>query len=215
MNGATCSDSTSTKMLPDVYACTCVAGYSGAICETDLDECASTPCLNGATCTQGVASYTCTCAAGYSDVPVGTCFSELDECSSSPCLNGGTCFDHAFAYSCVCARGYAGYNCEVNPNECASSPCMNGGTCTDMVNAYECTCGAGWSGGHCELEVDSCSYAENDCDALRAECVHVGAGAHECVCHKGYETSNGGKTCVTIEECKSSPCMNGGSCVDG
>jgi Notch-like protein len=112
-----------------------VSGYTGSICETDIDECASTPCLNGGTCTQGVASYTCTCAAGFADVPVGTCFSELDECSSSPCLNGGTCFDHTFAYSCVCAKGYAGYNCEVNPNECASSPCMNGTTCTDRLNA--------------------------------------------------------------------------------
>jgi hypothetical protein len=60
------------------------------------------------------------------------------------------------------------------------------------VNAYECTCGAGWSGGHCELEVDSCKRAENDCDLLRAKCVPVGAGKHECVCHAGYETSNGG-----------------------
>ena len=54
MNGATCSDSTNVaSIMADLYTCTCVAGYSGAICETDLDECASTPCLHGATCTQG------------------------------------------------------------------------------------------------------------------------------------------------------------------
>ncbi len=31
----------------------------------DIDECASNPCLNGATCTDAVNSYTCTCVAGY------------------------------------------------------------------------------------------------------------------------------------------------------
>jgi len=56
-----------------------------------------------------------------------------------------------------------------------------------------------WSGGHCELEVDPCPRGENDCDALRAECIHVGAGTHECICHAGYESSDGGKSCTTIQ----------------
>ena len=43
----------------------------------------------------------------------------------------------------------------------------------------------------------------------------MGAGSHECVCHAGYETADGGKTCTTIQECASSPCMNGSTCVDG
>ena len=32
---------------------------------TDIDECASNPCLNGATCTQSLNLYTCSCATGY------------------------------------------------------------------------------------------------------------------------------------------------------
>ena len=31
----------------------------------DTDECASSPCRNGATCTDAVNSYTCRCVAGY------------------------------------------------------------------------------------------------------------------------------------------------------
>jgi len=92
---------------------------------------------------------------------------------------------------------------------------MNGGTCTDMVDAYECTCSAGWAGGHCELEVDPCPRQENDCDKKKAQCYHVGSGVHECRCNPGYETQDGAKTCTNIQECTSSPCMNGSTCMDG
>jgi len=46
------------KIVAASYRCHCPAGYTGYNCETDIDECASTPCLHGATCTQGVYSYT-------------------------------------------------------------------------------------------------------------------------------------------------------------
>ena len=32
---------------------------------SDIDECASRPCMNDATCVDGVDSYSCTCLAGY------------------------------------------------------------------------------------------------------------------------------------------------------
>jgi len=72
-----------------------------------------------------------------------------------------------------------------------------------------------WAGAQCTIEVDSCGRSENDCDKKRSTCQHVGAGVHECLCHVGYETKNGGKLCTTIQECLSSPCMNGGNCIDG
>ena len=31
----------------------------------DINECSSSPCSNGATCTDAVNSYTCACVAGY------------------------------------------------------------------------------------------------------------------------------------------------------
>ena len=34
----------------------------------DVDECSSSPCLNGATCTDGINHYNCTCVAGYEGV---------------------------------------------------------------------------------------------------------------------------------------------------
>ena len=62
---------------------------------------------------------------------------------------------------------------------------------------------------------DTNRSGENNCDAERAECFHVGPRKHECVCHSGYETNNGGLNCTNIEECASSPCMNGSTCTDG
>ena len=39
--------------------------YDFAVCVLDIDECASSPCRNGATCTDAVNSYMCRCVAGY------------------------------------------------------------------------------------------------------------------------------------------------------
>ena len=34
-------------------------------CCSDIDDCTPDPCMNGATCVNGVDSFNCTCAAGY------------------------------------------------------------------------------------------------------------------------------------------------------
>lgn len=36
------------------FNCTCSDGWAGEICDVDIDECASMPCLNGANCTDEV-----------------------------------------------------------------------------------------------------------------------------------------------------------------
>ena len=33
----------------------------------DINECSSSPCMNGATCNDAVNSYTCACVAGYTE----------------------------------------------------------------------------------------------------------------------------------------------------
>ncbi|ELK18255.1 Aggrecan core protein [Pteropus alecto] len=45
--------------------CLCPPGYPGEHCDIDLDECLSSPCLNGATCVDAIDSFTCLCLPSY------------------------------------------------------------------------------------------------------------------------------------------------------
>ena len=42
-----------------VALCVCAIGYTGQLCDTDVDECLENPCLNGATCLNLNGSFEC------------------------------------------------------------------------------------------------------------------------------------------------------------
>src|SRR6185312_3144266 len=48
-----CSDSTNH------FVCQCPVGYSGAQCQTEINECASVPCGSGGSCSDLVGGFTC------------------------------------------------------------------------------------------------------------------------------------------------------------
>ena len=47
------------------YNCTCVSGFVGLHCETELDECLPGPCENNGTCIDQVDGYSCICGAEF------------------------------------------------------------------------------------------------------------------------------------------------------
>ena len=104
-------------------------GYNGTTCENDINECESSPCQNGGTCSQSrIGEFSCQCALGFTGQ---TCSTDINECSPDPCQNGGTCSQPLPGqFSCECQDGYNGTTCENDINECESSPCQNGGTCS-------------------------------------------------------------------------------------
>ena len=152
------------------YVCNCSAGWSGAECQTDIDECVSVPCANGGQCIESnssamgtvsvaVGSFMCNCSSGWSG---STCTVDVDECASLPCANGGTCSDGVDNFTCTCAVGFSMSMCQQDVDECASMPCGNGGICSESSNssiglvvaagAYVCNCSVGWEGANCAVD---------------------------------------------------------------
>lgn len=95
--------------------CRCQAGFTGANCQVNIDDCASSPCQNAGTCQDGVNDYTCSCTLGYTGK---NCTVRSDACGARPCQNGGTCFTHFTGPVCQCPKGFMGPSCEftLQPN---------------------------------------------------------------------------------------------------
>src|SRR5690606_22053420 len=115
----------------DGFVCLCPAGFTGDRCETDIDECATNPCANGGTCTDGVAPLTCTCAAGYTGA---TCEVNEDDCAEEPCLYGGVCIDRVAGFQCLCSAPFEGARCEIRPRIAHT---FGGGLRPEVANARE------------------------------------------------------------------------------
>lgn len=122
-------------------------------CETNIDECESDPCQNGATCVDQVASYNCQCAPGFRG---SECAEEIDECLElDACANGATCEDRIADYLCTCTSDFGGRNCSVLLTGCDVNDCQNGATCNPYYieesdeHLYTCECAAGFTSELC------------------------------------------------------------------
>ncbi len=86
--------------LQTSFQCTCKPGYSGVLCQTEINECASAPCLNGGTCVDSINRWNCTCTSAWSGV---ICQTDVNECATQ---NGGcnllsTCYNSIGSYNCT------------------------------------------------------------------------------------------------------------------
>lgn len=90
------------------FNCSCSAGWEGKLCETEINECSSGPCLYG-TCKDLLADYQCSCDPGYTGKD---CQEEVDNCLEFNCVNGGTCVETEGTHTCSCPPGYIGKRCQ-------------------------------------------------------------------------------------------------------
>uniref|UniRef100_A0A8C9EV35 Crumbs cell polarity complex component 2 n=1 Tax=Pavo cristatus TaxID=9049 RepID=A0A8C9EV35_PAVCR len=135
-----CSNAGICKDLFNSFSCACSAGWEGLLCESNIDDCQSSPCVHG-NCTDRLADFECECFRGY----IGKkCDINVDDCVRHQCQNGATCVDGVYGYSCRCPAQYSGPRCEW-------VPCLNGGTCQDSENKFKCLCSASYTGERCDI----------------------------------------------------------------
>ncbi|XP_048587785.1 protein kinase C-binding protein NELL2 [Nematostella vectensis] len=92
------------------YRCECPQGYTGATCETDIDECSinAANCHVDANCINTAGSFTCICKPGYTGN--GVSCTDINEClvEMSNCHGNATCANTAGSFTCTCEPWYTG-----------------------------------------------------------------------------------------------------------
>ncbi|XP_018427060.1 PREDICTED: aggrecan core protein [Nanorana parkeri] len=71
--------------------CQCTPGYGGDNCEIDIDECLPSPCVNGATCVDGIDSFKCLCLPSYGG---DLCQIDIEVCDEGWTKFQGHCYQH-------------------------------------------------------------------------------------------------------------------------
>ena len=96
LNGE-CTDEINT------FTCECNAGFTGADCMTDINDCEGMNCGNGVCWDTGVTSFTCECNVGFTGAD---CMTNIDDCASANCSENSQCVDGVDSFSCVCSPGF-------------------------------------------------------------------------------------------------------------
>ncbi|XP_077463845.1 sushi, nidogen and EGF-like domain-containing protein 1 isoform X2 [Stigmatopora argus] len=197
------------------FTCSCLSGFTGRRCGIDVDECASSPCLNGGSCQDLVNRFSCQCPPGYTG---SRCETEVDACDSTPCSNGGRCVNHGSNFTCVCPAPFTGVVCESE----LTQPPLNS---TESKNQSD-SC----PHGDCNKN-RICQTDDDGSGTQRCSCApgYYGDTCQECLCQNGGVCVDANGTCdcpasytgiycqfeVTQTPCGNNrPCPGGGSCLE-
>ncbi|NXD74944.1 CRUM1 protein, partial [Halcyon senegalensis] len=182
LNAGTCQD------LFNAFSCACSAGWGGLLCEANIDDCQSSPCVHG-DCVDAVADFQCECFRGF----IGKrCDINVDDCVRHQCRNGATCVDGVYGYSCKCPPQYSGPRCELSlafprwpfpPQQCGKNfTCLNGGKCVSESWGANCTCKPGFTGRNCQININKCD--PNPCQ--NGGTCQDSENKYECLCSASY-----------------------------
>ncbi|WAR06967.1 MEG10-like protein, partial [Mya arenaria] len=150
--------------------CTCMLGWTGTYCETDINECPTQNiCPDGTDCVNHNGSYECTCRPG-------TMVSD----DLSRCID--------------CPRQFFGWNC-VSSCQCSLQNILTNGRDCDSVTG-KCHCSHGWAGKLCDTDIDEC-LNRSLCSDVNTECRNEDGG-FKCDCVEGYARDNN-NTCFAIK----------------
>eukprot|EP00066_Takifugu_rubripes_P005794 XP_003970113.1 PREDICTED: fibulin-7-like isoform X1 [Takifugu rubripes] len=149
----------------------------------DINECASSPCLNGGTCVDEVSQFSCVCGKGWSgptcQTPLPTVFITMtnmsDAAAAGSHVRPSRCTITQRATHCTCEPGYtiSGRDssvctdideCKLFHNGQAGRLCLH--ACVNTPGGYRCSCPAGYNlsrdGRGCK-DIDECATRQNNC----------------------------------------------------
>ncbi|XP_048237830.1 neurogenic locus notch homolog protein 1-like isoform X2 [Haliotis rufescens] len=203
---ASCANGGVCILGPSNYTCNCTSGWTGWLCDEDVDDCLTTPCKNNGSCSDaGTNNFTCSCTQGWLEP---TCENDVDDCLTTPCKNNGNCSDAGTNnFTCSCTQGWLGPTCE-DEDYCHTASCANGGVCILGPSNYTCNCTSGWTGWLCDEDVDDCltTPCKNN-----GSCSDAGTNNFTCSCTQGWL----GPTCENVDYCFGASCTNNATCVLG
>ncbi|XP_053397599.1 sushi, von Willebrand factor type A, EGF and pentraxin domain-containing protein 1-like [Mercenaria mercenaria] len=173
---------------PDGFICKCNSGYTGDLCQTQIDHCESNPCQNEGSCENGLGNFTCICPEKFG----GEICDEAEDGPSywtswSQCTvtcNGGvssrtrvcsqnhTCSDQSETRLCN--------NVSCIVDNCQTAPCGTS-QCISSEEGFTCVCNNGFTGSTCDTHIDFCE--QNNCE--NGQCNNTESG-YTCICDEGY-----------------------------
>ncbi|RMX36464.1 hypothetical protein pdam_00010052, partial [Pocillopora damicornis] len=209
LHSASNKNSTHNSNKMNVLECGCLNGYTGTLCESDLDACEANlnPCYPGVKCIDlpppaNISGYKCgPCPNGFTGD--GSKCRDFDECLQGS--NGGcsqVCINTPGSFTCDCRKGYLlkidQRNCD-DINECVPvSDCMH--KCENTNGGYRCSCDD-------FFKVDPSDpkncIPESPCQKGKHNCQHIcylGSNKiQQCACRRGYLPGDDGDSCKVLD----------------
>jgi hypothetical protein len=93
--GQSCSGHGTCVDGRNAFTCRCSAGWTGTLCQININDCSGKTCSNRGSCVDGVNAYSCSCTAGFTG---RNCETNINECAGQRCSSRGTCASRMWSF---------------------------------------------------------------------------------------------------------------------